>query len=51
MPGLHTTVKRMSSFAEHSSLGELGVIRLEFVVAPVDVYCRMTIQSYRAHLQ
>ncbi len=29
----------------------LGLIRLEFAVVPIDVYCWMTIQSYRAHLQ
>ena len=36
VPGLHTTIKRMSCFAEHSCL---GLIRLEFAVVPVDVYC------------
>ena len=36
MPGLHTTIKRMSCLP---NIRVLGVIRLEFAVVPVDVYC------------
>ena len=36
MPGIRTTIKRMSCLP---NIRVLGVIRLEFAVVPVDVYC------------